>query len=200
MTPLPHRQRGATLIVSLIMLLLITLLAVSSFTLGKGNLQIVGNMQQRQQAFAAAQGAVASVISSNQFSATPTDAFLNPCGGTAPCADGNVTVDCHGNKDTACVDSNGDGVTDVNVAVTAACAAIQPITTPELNFNDANDRKCLNGVQQTQGTAGASNNGSSCSDIVWDVQASATDAVSGANSVVDQGVAVRSWSTSAICP
>src|SRR5207302_6258410 len=75
MTPLPHRQRGATLIVSLIMLLLITLLAVSSFTLGKGNLQIVGNMQQRQQAFAAAQGAVASVISSNQFSATPTDAL-----------------------------------------------------------------------------------------------------------------------------
>ena len=44
MTPLPHRQRGATLIVSLIMLLLITLLAISSFTLGKGNLQIVGNM------------------------------------------------------------------------------------------------------------------------------------------------------------
>jgi len=129
MTPLPHRQRGATLIVSLIMLLLITLLAVSSFTLGKGNLQIVGNMQQRQQAFAAAQGAVASLISSNQFSATPTDAFHNPCGGTVPCADGNVTVDCHGNKNTACVDSNGDGVTDVNVAVTAACAAIQPITT-----------------------------------------------------------------------
>ncbi|TLY72603.1 MAG: hypothetical protein E6K46_03125 [Gammaproteobacteria bacterium] len=47
MTRFPGRQRGATLIVSLIMLLLITLLAVSSFTLGKANLQIVGNMQQR---------------------------------------------------------------------------------------------------------------------------------------------------------
>ena len=200
MTTRPHRQQGATLIVSLIMLLLITLLAVSSFTLGKGSLQIVGNMQQRQQALAAAQGAVASVISSNQFSATPTDAFHNPCGGTAPCADGNVTVDCHGNKNTACVDSNGDGVTDVNVAVTAACSAIQPVTTPELNFNDANDRKCLDGVQQTFGTAGASNNDSMCSNIVWDVQASATDAVSGANSVVDQGVAVRALTTIAVCP
>ncbi|TLY59071.1 MAG: hypothetical protein E6K48_12365 [Gammaproteobacteria bacterium] len=62
MTRFPGRQRGATLIVSLIMLLLITLLAVSSFTLGKANLQIVGNMQQRNQAFAAAQGAVAAVI------------------------------------------------------------------------------------------------------------------------------------------
>ena len=41
MKTIPRNQRGATLIVSLIMLLLITLLAVSSFTLGKSNLQIV---------------------------------------------------------------------------------------------------------------------------------------------------------------
>ena len=34
MTRIPRRQRGATLIVSLIMLVLITLLAVSSFSLG----------------------------------------------------------------------------------------------------------------------------------------------------------------------
>ena len=185
MTPLRHRQRGATMIVSLIMLLLITLLAISSFTLGKGNLQIVGNMQQRQQAFAAAQAAVAMVISSTQFTATPANAVPTPCNAMA---------------NTTCVDSNGDGVTDVNVAVTAACGAIQPIATTELNFGDSNDQKCLAGVQQTSGTAGASNNGSMCSDIVWDVQASATDAVSGANSVVDQGAAVRAWSTSAICP
>jgi len=54
MTSFPRRQRGAALIVSLIMLLLITLLAISSFTVGKSNLQIVGNMQQRAQALAAA--------------------------------------------------------------------------------------------------------------------------------------------------
>ena len=93
MTRFNHRERGATLIVSLIMLLLITLLAVSSFTLGKGNLQIVGNMQQRNQAFAAAQGAVAAVISSTQFTATPANAipanavpaFARQTGQNCPC-------------------------------------------------------------------------------------------------------------------
>jgi len=180
----PHRQRGATLIVSLIMLLLITLLAISSFTLGKGNLQIVGNMQQRQQAFAAAQAAVATVISSTRFTTMPTDAVPNPCNAMA---------------NTTCVDVNGDGVPDVNVAVTAACDTIQPILVTQLNFADPNDAGCLVGASQDFGISGASNNNSMCSNSVWDVQASATDVVSGANSVVDQGVAVRVPS-SAACP
>jgi len=179
----PHRQRGATLIVSLIMLLLITMLAISSYTLGKGNLQIVGNMQQRQQAFAAAQGAVATVISSTRFTTTPADAIPNPCNG----------------PNTTCVDVNGDGVPDVNVAVTAACDSIQPIPVTQLNFADPNDAGCLIGASQNFGISGASNNNSMCSNSVWDVQASATDAVSGANSVVDQGVAVR-VPESAACP
>ncbi|MEK7736556.1 MAG: hypothetical protein AAB319_02190, partial [Pseudomonadota bacterium] len=44
-----RRQRGATLVIGLIMLVLLTLMAVSSFNLGKSNLQIVGNMQFRNQ-------------------------------------------------------------------------------------------------------------------------------------------------------
>lgn len=183
MTPLRHRQRGATLIVSLIMLLLITLLAISSFTLGKGNLQIVGNMQQRQQAFAAAQAAVATVISSIRFTTSPTNAIPVPCNG----------------NNTTCVDVNGDGVTDVNVAVTVACDSIQPIPVTALDFTNPNDAGCLVGASQDTGVVGASNNNSMCSNSVWDVQASATDAVSGANSVVDQGVAVR-VAASAVCP
>jgi Tfp pilus assembly protein PilX len=184
MTAPINRQRGATLIVSLIMLMLITLLAMSSFTLGKGNLQIVGNMQQRQQAFAAAQGAVASVISSVQFTTSPTNAVPNPCNGVA---------------NTVCTDVNGDGIPDVNVAVTAACDSIQPILVTQLNFADPNDAGCLIGASQNSGISGASNNNSMCSNSVWDVQASATDAVSGANSVVNQGVAVR-VAASAACP
>jgi len=198
MTARPCRQRGATLIVSLIMLLLITVLAISSFTLGKGNLQIVGNMQQRQQAFDAAQSAVAMVISTTQFTATPTDAITNPCGGGAPCVSGNVTVDCNG-PNTTCADVNGDGVTDVNVGVTVSCDSIQPIPVTALDFTNPNDAGCLVGSSQNTGVAGASNSNSMCSNSVWDVQASATDAVSGANTVIDQGVAVR-VSSSAICP
>jgi len=100
---------------------------------------------------------------------------------------------------TTCVDVNGDGVPDVNVAVTAACDTIQPILVTQLNFADPNDAGCLVGASQDFGISGASNNNSMCSNSVWEVQASATDAVSGANVVVDQGAAVRVGS-SAICP
>ena len=184
MTTFPYRQRGAALIVSLIMLLLITLLAISSFTLSKSNLQIVGNMQQRNQAFAAAQAAVAITISSTQFTATPTNAIPNPCNGVA---------------NTTCVDVNGDGITDVNVVVTPTCDSIQPIPVSQLNFANPNDAGCLVGASQDFGVTGASNNNSMCSNSVWDIKASATDQMSGANYVVDQGVAMRVAST-AICP
>ena len=184
MTPFLRRQRGATLIVSLIMLLLITLLAVSSFTLGKTNLQIVGNMQQRNQASAAAQGAIATVISSTQFTTSPANAIPNPCGGVA---------------NTACVDVNGDGVADVNVVVNPTCDSIQPIPVTELDFSNPNDAGCAIGAAQDFGVVGASNNNSMCSNSVWDIQSSATDQMSGANYVIDQGVAVRVPSTAA-CP
>jgi Tfp pilus assembly protein PilX len=183
MTPIPGRQRGATLIVSLIMLVLITLLAVSSFSLGKGNVQIVGNMQQRNQAFAAAQQAVAITISSAQFTATPTNALPVPCGAA----------------NTVCVSVNGDGGNDVDVLVTPTCDAIQPIPVTQLDFTNPNDAGCLIGSGQDFGVTGAANNNSMCSNSVWDIQASATDQLTGANFVVDQGVAVRVPSTT-ICP
>jgi Tfp pilus assembly protein PilV len=59
-----HRQRGATLIVGLIMLVLITVMVTSAFTLSTTNLQSVGNMQFRDQAIAAANKAIEQVLSS----------------------------------------------------------------------------------------------------------------------------------------
>ena len=58
-------QRGATLIIGLILLVLITLIVVSAFTLSSSNLKSVGNMQVREEALAAANQAVEQVISSN---------------------------------------------------------------------------------------------------------------------------------------
>jgi len=184
MTRSLQRQRGATLIVSLIMLVLITLLAVSSFSLGKGNVQIVGNMQQRNQAFGAAQQAVATTISTTQFSATPTDAIPVPCGGVA---------------NTVCVSVNGDGGNDIVVRVTPTCDSIQPIPVTQLDFSNPNDAGCLLGQSQDFGVTGGASTNSMCANSVWDIQASATDQMSGANYVVDQGVAVRVPS-STLCP
>lgn len=60
----PRAQRGATLIVGLIMLLLLTLMIGSAFTLSGTNLKSVGNMQMRDEAIAAANIAIEQVVSS----------------------------------------------------------------------------------------------------------------------------------------
>jgi hypothetical protein len=58
-----RRQRGAVLVVGLIMLVLITLLVTSTVTLSSSNLKAVGNMQFRNEAVAAANSAIETVLS-----------------------------------------------------------------------------------------------------------------------------------------
>lgn len=61
---MPSAERGATLIVGLIMLLLFTLLVSGAFTLSTVNLKAVGNMQAREEALAAANIAIEKIIGS----------------------------------------------------------------------------------------------------------------------------------------
>lgn len=84
-------QRGATLIIGLIMIVLITLIVVSSSALSTSNLKSVGNMQVREEASAAANQAVETLISSPFTSALGAQTFA--------------------------VDINKDGVNDYSVAV-----------------------------------------------------------------------------------
>ena len=86
-----RRQRGATLIIGLIMLVLITLIVVNAFTLSASNLKSVGNMQVREEAIAAANLAAERLISSNFTNALGTQSFT--------------------------VDINKDGTDDYTVAV-----------------------------------------------------------------------------------
>src|SRR5687767_15685442 len=86
---LVHRQRGATLVVGLIMLVLITLMVTSAFTLSNTNSKSVGNMQIRNEAIAAANKAIEQVVNS-PFTDAP-----------AP--------------ETVVVDLNNDGTTDYTV-------------------------------------------------------------------------------------
>ncbi len=174
------RQRGSALIVSLIMLLLISLLAVTAFRLANANLEIAGNMQARQAAMAAAQGAIEQVVSSDQFTVTPNNAIPNPCG--AP--------------NTTCTDVNGDGIPDITVVVKLVCLGIQPIPVSALNFSNSNDAGCLVGASQGFGVAGSANNNSMCANSVWDTQATASDTVTNATYVIHQGTAVRVPSSS----
>lgn len=55
-------ERGAALIVGLIMLLLLTLLVSGAFTMSTVNLKSVGNMQMRDEALAAANSAIEELL------------------------------------------------------------------------------------------------------------------------------------------
>jgi hypothetical protein len=78
-------QRGATLIVGLIMLVLITLVVSSAFMLSSTNLKSVGNMQYRDEALSAANAAIEQVISSDAI-------FMAPAMQTITVGDYSVTV------------------------------------------------------------------------------------------------------------
>jgi hypothetical protein len=74
-TPSIHaagRQRGAALVVGLILLTLITIMVVGAFNLSSTNVQSVGNMQLRDEAIAAANRGIELVMSS-AFTEAPAE-------------------------------------------------------------------------------------------------------------------------------
>lgn len=84
--PFPsRRQRGATLLVSLIMLVVLTLFAVAGFNLSSVNLRIAGNFQDQKSMEAAALQAIEEVISKG-------DVFNAPVAQTIPVGGYNVSV------------------------------------------------------------------------------------------------------------
>lgn len=66
-----RRQSGATLIVGLIMLVLVTLMMVTAFMLSSTNLKSVGNMQSRDESAAATNAAIEEVVSDAANFVTP---------------------------------------------------------------------------------------------------------------------------------
>lgn len=181
-----NRQRGSTLMVSLIMLVVMSLIAITTFRLGKGNTQIVGNMQHRAEAAAAAQNVLEDVLSHTQFADTPGNAIVNPVGGAS-----NVTY----------TSVNGGSNPDIKVEVTSTCmsARVIPNNDPTLNWSDQNDAGCLKSADQNFGVAGNDNNNSLCANTLWDVQATATETLSNSQTSLNQGVAIRVPATT-VCP
>jgi Tfp pilus assembly protein PilX len=172
-----RQQRGFTLLVGLIMLILMTLFAVATFQLGKGSLQVVGNMQSRNQALSAAQGTIDEVLSSTTFTKTPATAINAPCSG----------------RNTRCFDANGSGANDIVVTLTPnpMCIKAKTIRNAELKLADPDDVGCAVGAQQTAGIEGSVTGASLCSDSLWDVRAVAVDSVTSSSASINQGVAVR---------
>lgn len=89
----PRRQQGAVLLVSLIMLVVLTLFAVSGFNLSSVSLKIAGNFQEQKLMEATAQQAIEQVISTPAaFNLTPTTQQI--CvNGVAPGCTGGTLVE-----------------------------------------------------------------------------------------------------------
>jgi Tfp pilus assembly protein PilX len=175
-----HRQRGVTMFMALIMLILLTLFAVTTFNLGKSSMQIVGNFQHKNEALAAAQEAIEQALSTTRLITNPSTIFLTPCS--------------LGNNNCIDVDVNGDGTNDITVQLTPqpTCVKAQIVPNAQLNFANAEDLACSIGPQQgTFGIGGVPTGNSQCTDSIWEVRAVASDVTTQASLTATEGAAVR---------
>lgn len=165
-----NRQRGATLIVGLIMLIALTLLVVSAIRSGTTNLRIAGNTQIQQEAKAAAQQAIEQYISTNFTAAIPlvgsngVPAIINKASYTATVA----VPACRGS--TAVLNSQ----LDITNPLQAPCFSSSTSSQPGIVF--------ASGVSATVTQ-------SWCFDQQWEVRSSAGG--NGADVTAVQGVALR---------
>ena len=79
-------QRGATLIVSLLMLIMMTMLALSSINISNTNLKVIGNMQISRELEAAAQQGIEQMLSDDDYYTASDGSTTTLVGG------GDVTV------------------------------------------------------------------------------------------------------------
>ena len=92
------RQKGITLVVTLIMLVIMMMLAVTAINMSTNNLKVVGNMQLQQEATNAAQSAINQILSKGSYLSDPTTAPATVTVGNytvniaAPCLKSAVTL------------------------------------------------------------------------------------------------------------
>jgi FlaG/FlaF family flagellin (archaellin) len=169
-------QRGITLVIGMILLVLLTLFVIATVSMTSLNLRTIGNTQSRNEAVGAAQQAVEQVASTD-FPKDPKAVAVN-------------------------VDVNGDGTTDYAVAVAKpACLNSVPIKLPipgqpsEIDPAVVDDQACFGGISASGagivgGASGAGNSG--CANTQWDVNATVTDnGGNGAAMTLHQGIGRR---------
>lgn len=171
--PVYREQAGATLVVTLVMLLLVGLVAMTSLVGSERNLRIAGNMQARNESVAAAQSLVEETISSPAFARDPqaAGAVTHP-----------VDIDADGQPDYA---ARLDPVPE--------CLRARPVRMVELDPAVPGDIACIGSAALLPGRDfGAAASGDSlCHETTWNVAASVADDVTGAVVRVHQGVVVR---------
>ncbi len=177
------QQRGAVLVIALIMLLLTTLIGVSVFDMGSSNLAVVSNLENKRQVEKAAEATLEAAVNDLPL-------LIESLSAESP----KAVFFCEGRKNHKCFDVNGDGSSDIEVDLVPApsCIGMTPIKNNELDATDINDQGCFIGTQQVGVVGGSGSSGQSlCSGSVWDLRARAVDFSSGAQARVRQGISIR---------
>lgn len=178
------KQQGMTLVITLVMLLIIGLVALSSLSGSERNLQIAGNMQQRQEAMAASQAALELTLSSSAFIRDPLAAAASA-----------IPVD---------LDGDGNADREVRLDPAPVCLRVRAIKMAELDPSASGDLACMGSSGQVAGRdfSSAASGDSLCGESLWNVSAAVADATTGAQVRIHQGVAIRIATTDAqnACP
>lgn len=170
MTP-RSRQEGSTLVISLIMLVLITLVAVSAIRFGVVNLKIAGNAQVHTEATTAAQTTIENLIE-EIIDAENLDAIQAKA--AAPVVTGSQSYPV--------------------AVVKPVCRVSVPVLNQDLDTAKAADIPCFESADtdvafKPDGTPVGKL--SACNSQQWDLEVSVDDATTGASLTMVQGLAVR---------
>jgi type IV pilus assembly protein PilX len=103
---LPRHQSGAALVVGLLLLLVLTILAISGMVTASLELQMAGNQQYQERAFQAAEAGIEQAIARGVFTTDPAAAAAqyNNSGGTNPTpkrGSGTQTTNCTNQSSSA---------------------------------------------------------------------------------------------------
>ncbi len=164
-----REQRGVTMLVALIMLVMLTLLAVSSFRVSNSNLKVVASMQGQGEATAAAQTAIDQLVSSGAFALDPTTVAAAP-----------IPID---------MNNSGSAEYSVTLSPIPKCLKSRPVDASTLDITNPTDQGCFGSSQINQPAT------SVCFESVWEVTATTTDAVTQAKATVRQGISLRQSQT-----
>ena len=171
-------QSGATLLVSMIFLVVLTLIVVSAIKVTNVNSKLAGNMQLQKETEAAAQQAIETVISTDFTKlATPP----------------SMTVD---------INNSGQPGSQYTVELNnlpnnppPTCISVKPIKLSELDASNSDDVPCYaSGAAQNSGIVGAGTGGDSmCANSNWEITAtaSAPASVGTTKTKARQGIATR---------
>ena len=168
---LQRAQRGTSLIISLIMLVLLTLLAVSAIRFGVVNLKIAGNAQVQTEATTAAQSTIENLIEEIN-AAENIDAIQARAAAAVSTGSQNYPV----------------------AVVKPACNVSVPVLNQDLDTSSAADVPCFESADtdvayKPDGTPIGKL--SACNRQQWDLQVTVNDPATGAAFTMVQGLSVR---------